>query len=86
MTAADCLTEAKLPMAWYRAYFINRKRRICDVQEFRSDSDEQALTEAHDMLAQRAHLVAVELWQEARPVFLDLRGVAEAGAAPRVSE
>jgi hypothetical protein len=57
-------------MAWYRAYFLNQKRRISDVEEFKSGSDDEAMTHAHTMLATRAAFIAVELWQEARPVFL----------------
>jgi hypothetical protein len=58
-------------MAWYRAYFLNSNRRISDVEEFKSDSDDQALAKAHDLLANhRKTFMAVELWQEARPVSL----------------
>jgi hypothetical protein len=57
-------------MAWYRAYFLNDCRRIVDVEEFRSASDELALGRAHDLLALRGRFRAFELWQEARPVLL----------------
>jgi hypothetical protein len=57
-------------MAWYRAYFLNGNRHISDVEEFKSGSDEQALEQARDLLAARHEHYAVELWQEARPVYL----------------
>jgi hypothetical protein len=57
-------------MAWYRAYFLNNTRRITDVEEFRSPSDEQALKQANLLLCARGIFMAFELWQEARPVFL----------------
>lgn len=63
-------------MAWYRAYFLNDKRSISDVEEFKSESDEQALARARVMLAARASFVAVEIWQEARPVSLYPQSVA----------
>ncbi len=58
-------------MAWYRAYFLNGKRHISDVEEFKSGSDELAMVQARDLLAQRREHFAFELWQEARPVYLD---------------
>jgi hypothetical protein len=57
-------------MAWYRAYFLNRSRRISDVEEFRSASDDQALDEAQCLLTRRANFMGFELWQEARPIVL----------------
>ena len=57
-------------MAWYRAYFLNNSRRISDVEEFRSASDEQALQQAQSLLSARGIFTAFELWQEARPIFL----------------
>jgi hypothetical protein len=57
-------------MAWYRAYFLNGSRRISDVEEFPSPSDDQALGEAQSRLAHRGSFMGVELWQGARPVFL----------------
>ena len=57
-------------MAWYRAYFLNSKRRISDVEEFKGDSDIDALAQANEMLTTRKGFVAIELWQEARPVLL----------------
>ena len=71
MTITDRMSEAKPPMAWYRAYFLNGRRRISDVHEFRSESDEQALVEARAMLTKRERFLGIELWQEERPVFLD---------------
>jgi hypothetical protein len=57
-------------MAWYRAYFLNQNRHISDVEEFKSASDDQAMAQARDLLAQRQEHFAFELWQEARPVYL----------------
>lgn len=63
-------------MAWYRAYFLNNDRRISDVAEFQSTSDEQATIDAHQLLAKRVRHIAVEIWQEARPIFLSPRALA----------
>lgn len=63
-------------MSWYRAYFLNANRRISDVEEFASASDAQALDRAQTLLTGRAHFAGVELWQGARPVYLDPQGVA----------
>jgi hypothetical protein len=57
-------------MAWYRVYFLNERRRISDVAEIRSPSDEQALDDARALLTRRGTFSAFELWQEARPIFL----------------
>jgi len=57
-------------MSWYRAYFLNAQRRISDVAEFASASDEQALDRAQTLLTDRGHFAGVELWQGARPVYL----------------
>jgi hypothetical protein len=65
-------------MAWYRAYFLNNNRHISDVAEFQSTSDEQAMIDAHALLAKRAYHVAVELWQEARPILLYPQALAAA--------
>jgi hypothetical protein len=57
-------------MVWYRAYFLNRDQRISDVAEFKSASDEQAMTHAEVLLAGRGYFSGVEVWQDARPVSL----------------
>jgi hypothetical protein len=57
-------------MSWYRAYFLNAKRRISDVAEFVSASDAQALDRAQALLTDRGHFTAVEVWQGARAVSL----------------
>ena len=57
-------------MSWYRAYFLNDNRRISDVEEFRSPSDEQALIQAQSLLSARGIFLAFELWQDARPILL----------------
>ena len=57
-------------MAWYRVYFLNNSRRISDVAEIRSSSDQQALDDARALLTRRGDFPAFELWQEARPIFL----------------
>lgn len=63
-------------MSWYRAYFLNANRRISDVAEFASASDAQALDRAQALLSDRGHFAGVELWQGARPIHLNSRGVA----------
>jgi hypothetical protein len=63
-------------MSWYRAYFLNANRRISDVEEFASLSDEQALDRAQALLTDRRHFKAVELWQGARPIYLHPQGIA----------
>jgi len=63
-------------MSWYRAYFLNANRRISDVEEFVSLSDEQALDRAQALLTDRRHFSAVELWQGARPIYLHPQGIA----------
>ncbi len=65
-------------MAWYRVYFLNNKRRISDVEEFASASDEQALDRAQELLNDRRYFMGVELWQGARPIYLYPQGVAAA--------
>ena len=63
-------------MSWYRAYFLNASRRISDVEEFTSASDEQALDRAQALLTDRRHFTGVELWQGARPIYLCPQGIA----------
>jgi hypothetical protein len=65
-------------MSWYRAYFLNANRRISDVEEFASLSDEQALDRAQAFLTDRRHCLGVELWQGARPIYLHPQGIAAA--------
>lgn len=65
-------------MAWYRAYLLNDRRRIVDVEEFRSESDESALDAARAVLKRRGNFPAFELWQEARPISLYPHGPAAA--------
>lgn len=65
-------------MSWYRAYFLNNARRISDVEEFASGSDQQALDRAQELLADRRHFAGVEVWQGARPIALAPQGVAAA--------
>ncbi len=57
-------------MSWYRVYFLNDRRRIVDVNEIRSESDERALAQARALITSRGNFSAFELWQEARPIFL----------------
>jgi hypothetical protein len=57
-------------MAWYRAYFLNDSRRISDVEEFRSVSDDEALGQAQSLLTRRGNFMGFELWQGARPIWL----------------
>jgi hypothetical protein len=63
-------------MSWYRAYFLNANRRISDVEEFASVSDEQALDRARALLTNRGPFLGVELWQGARPIYLHPQGIA----------
>ena len=63
-------------MSWYRAYFLDAKRRIADVEEFASASDAQALERAQTLLIERRHFMGVELWQGGRPIYLCPKGVA----------
>ena len=63
-------------MSWYRAYFLNANRRISDVEEFASASDAQALDRAQALLTDRSHFAGVELWQGARPIYLNAQAVA----------
>jgi hypothetical protein len=63
-------------MSWYRAYFLNANHRISDVEEFASLSDTQALDRAQALLTDRRHFAGVELWQGARPVFIQPQTVA----------
>lgn len=63
-------------MSWYRAYFLNANRRISDVEEFASASDEQALDRAQALLTNRGNFLGVELWQGARPIYLHPQDVA----------
>ncbi len=65
-------------MSWYRAYFLNNNRRISDVEEFASGSDQLALDRAQELLADRRHFAGVEVWQGARPIYLNPQGVAAA--------
>lgn len=57
-------------MSWYRAYFLNDRRRIADVEEFRSGSDAQAVERAQALTLGRRDAIGFELWQEARPIIL----------------
>lgn len=57
-------------MSWYRAYFLNDRRRIADVEEFRSNSDAQAVEQAEALTASRRDAFGFELWQGARPIVL----------------
>ena len=57
-------------MSWYRVYFLNGQRRICDVAEFRSPSNETALQHGRKLLQNRPYFCGIELWQENRPVFI----------------
>lgn len=63
-------------MSWYRAYFLNDRRSIVDVEEFRSASDALALEAAWALLRRRGNFPAFELWQEARPISLYPQGQA----------
>jgi hypothetical protein len=57
-------------MNWYRVYFLNEQRRVCDVAEYRSASDETALQRGLSLLKNRPYFHAFELWHDARPVFV----------------
>jgi hypothetical protein len=63
-------------MSWYRAYFLNDSRRISDVAEFASASDDSALDQARALLTGRSRFIGFELWQESRPVLLHPQPVA----------
>jgi hypothetical protein len=57
-------------MAWYRVYFLSNGGRIADRTDIEGDSDIDAVTVAHVMLGGNDDCTAVEVWQNARPVFL----------------
>jgi hypothetical protein len=61
-------------MNWYRAYFVSRERRICEVVEYISACDNAALDHGRGLLSTRPEFAGIEIWQGARPVLLYPQG------------
>lgn len=57
-------------MNWYRAFFVSKERRICEVVEYLSASDDEALDHGRSLLTTRPEFAGVEIWQGARPLLL----------------
>jgi hypothetical protein len=57
-------------MNWYRAYFVSKERRICEVVEYVSGSDDAALNHGRGLLTTRPEFAGIEIWQGARPLLL----------------
>ena len=57
-------------MNWYRAYFVSKERRICEVVEYASSSDDAALDHGRGLLTTRPEFAGIEIWQGARPLLL----------------
>jgi hypothetical protein len=57
-------------MNWYRAYFVSKERRICEVTEYLGASDDEALHHGRTLLTARPEFAGIEIWQGARPVLL----------------
>jgi hypothetical protein len=57
-------------MNWYRAYFVSKERRICEVVEYVSPCDDAALDHGRDLLTTRPEFAGIEVWQGARPLLL----------------
>jgi len=57
-------------MNWYRAYFVSKERRICEVVEYMSASDDEALGHGRGLLTTRPEFAGIEIWQGARPLLL----------------
>ncbi|HEX3970350.1 MAG TPA: hypothetical protein VHX19_03450 [Stellaceae bacterium] len=57
-------------MNWYRAYFVSKERRICEVVEYVSPSDAAALDHGRGLLTTRPEFAGIEIWQGARPLLL----------------
>lgn len=65
-------------MNWYRAYFVSKERRICEVVEYVSASDETALHHGRHLLTTRPEFAGIEIWQGPRPLLLYPQGQAVA--------
>jgi len=57
-------------MDWYRAYFVSKERRICEVVEYVSASDDAALAHGRGLLTARPEFAGIEIWQGTRPLLL----------------
>ncbi len=57
-------------MDWYRAFFVSKQRRICEVVEYLSASDDAALDHGRGLLTARPEFAGIEIWQGARPLLL----------------
>ena len=54
-------------MAYYRCYFIDDASHVYDFADFECDSDDEAVTRAHD-LRPATVVEGFELWQQSRLV------------------
>ncbi len=61
-------------MNWYRAYFVSKERRIREVAEYISASDDAALNHGRGLLRTRPEFAGIEIWQGTRPVLLYSQG------------